>query len=359
MKRPTTARTVSAVAASFATVFAVACGSTPPSEQRTVSLSDFFVVKQASSGLGVYRTTRNDIFVGQPDGELEYVGSTTASGPSPGMEWQFGEGAVRGLAAIGLAISEDGRSIVFRHAPGEARGRSDLETGIYQYVHGEGLKLLVGDEELGGTFWVRWGKEFPSSMIPFRYQGPQPPADVTWALTASGEKLPLALVGASPLHWAAFEGRTTDCVDRIDAGADIDTLTYWDFTPLDLAIIADHQETAIRLLKEGADPDAGRYPAFHRAVMLGRLEVVRTMLEGGGVDVNEGDDENGYTPYHLAVFAGARLVGGMTEFFPTTQLSVMERNVTDELIQLVLDHGADPSIPDRYGRTHERRASSG
>jgi len=51
-----------------------------------------------------------------------------------------------------------------------------------------------------------------------------------------GEESPLALLDANPLHRAAFDGHTDECVQLIKNGASIDAKTYWGFTALDLAI---------------------------------------------------------------------------------------------------------------------------
>lgn len=218
-------------------------------------------------------------------------------------------------------------------------------------MHDSGLKLLHPEKDLARYSHMRREKELPADILPFRYNITYSPKDLTWALSATGEEYPLALLDATPLHWAAFEGRSQDCARMIQEGAETNAGTYWDFTALDLAIIRDHEETAIQLLALGAKPESGRYPALHRAIMLGRMKVVQEML-ARGVDVN-GVDDRGYTPLHLAVFAGSRLVGGVNEFFANaeTPRSILDKNVTAPLIRMLLDKGANPALRDKYGKT--------
>lgn len=311
-------------------------------------ISEFFAVKQESGGVGVYRHQRTDIYARLPGGKHDYIG-TSQDGPPGGVGF-LGE-SVKSLRAVTMAMSEDGRALVFRHWAMKAPRKSRLEAGIYQYVYGQGLKRLFSEHEIAGLSYHAWHKPFPHGMLPVRFTTGPMSRNVLWGLRTDGERFPLALHQASPLLWAAFEGRTDECLALIDAGADIDATSYWGFTALDLAIILDHPDTAIVLLARGADPEAGIYPAFNRAVMLGRMAVVRAML-ARGVDVN-GVDEHGYTPLHLAVFVGSRLVGEVQTFFPGTETprSLLDRGFTTELVGLLLDHGASPDIPDNYGNT--------
>ena len=313
-----------------------------------IAISDFFGIKKVSGGVGVYKWEGNEIYVRLPGKDPEYIG-TSAGGPPRGMGPLTD--ATQDLRAITVAISKDGRSLVFRHRPQGARSGSSLEGGIYQYVHGTGMKILHGENELSGLSYSRWVKAFPPGVLPFTYKPTYTPKDLLWAVNAGGERFPLALFEATTLHWAAFEGRTDDCTALIRSGTDVNAKTYWDFTPLDLAIIRDYQDTAVQLLALGADRNAGIYPAFHRAVMLVRMKAMQAMLDRGA-DVNA-SDEHGYTPLHMAVFAGARKVGELGRFFDNaeTPRSIMEKNMTTKLVQILLDKGADPGIRDKYGKT--------
>jgi hypothetical protein len=300
-----------------------------------VTISEFFAIKRVSgTRLLAPKWEGIEIFVQLPGQEPQYLGFTEARP----REKTF-------------AVSRDGRSLVFRHSGWKARPESKLEPGIYQYVYGTGLKLHRLEKEVTGHSHWQNEKELPPDILPFRSRGTYSSKDPVWALRATGEEFPLALLDATPLHWAAFEGRTEECEKLIKEGAVPNASTYWNFTALDLAIIRDHEETAIRLLELDAHPNAGRNPALHRAVMLGRMKVVQALL-AGGADVN-GADDRGYTPLHLAIFAGSRLVGGVNEFFPHTETprSILDRNVSAPLVQMLLEKGANPALRDGYGKT--------
>jgi hypothetical protein len=85
--------------------------------------------------------------------------------------------------------------------------------------------------------------------------------------------------------------------------------------------------------------------------MLGRMKVAQALL-ARGVNVNAADAW-GYTPLHLAVFAGSRLVGGVNEYFPNTVTprSILDRNVSAPLVGMLLEKGANPALKDKYGMT--------
>lgn len=331
------------VLCTVAALLLISCAKT----SEPVLISESFAIKTVSGGAGPYRWISTDIYERMPNDDLQFIGTSTG-GPPSGVGFLGDE--IQGLRAITMAISKDGRSVVFRHQSSQDSRTPEREYGIYQYTYGDSIKRLYRQNELGGMSWTRWDRAFPTDVMPFKYELTYTPKDMTWAVTATGDVFPLALLEASQLHWAAFEGRTIECAELVENGADINAETYWDFAPLDLAIIRDHQDTAIRLLRLGADPDSGKYPAFHRAVQLGRMNVVQAMLELG-VEINA-TDEDGNSALHLAVYAGSRQTGGLSLFFNNaeTARSIMDRNITSTLIRLLLEHGADPSIRDNFGR---------
>ncbi len=331
----------------LSTLLSISCA-TSAARGRPVDLSEFFAVERVSGGVGLYKWVSNDIYEHRPDGELRYVGTST--GGAPGGVGFLGD-EIQDLHAITLAISEDGRSVVFRYQASRDPRRPKLEFGIHQYTHGKEVRLLYRQDELSGLSWSRRDTTFPTDILPFKFKTTYTPEDMTWAVTATGEVFPLALLGASPLHWAAFEGRTIDCVGLVEDGADIDARTFFGFTSLDLAIIRDRQDTANKLVSLGADPDLGIYPSFHRAVQLGRMSVVQAMLERGA-DPNAAD-EQGNTPLHLAIYAGSRQVGGLSRFFDNaeTPRSIMDKHITTPLIRLLLEHGADPTLRNKANRS--------
>lgn len=308
--------------------------------EELTALSEFFAIKRVSGGLGAYRWEGQEIYALVPGKAPEHIGTIEGGGPR-GIGLTAAEASH--LRATSMAIAPDGRALVFRQWA--AAPKSRLAPGIYRYVQGAGIKLVHPEKELSGQFYGAWEKPLPADVLPFKYESAHPSKGLMWALNAGGEEFPLALLEATPLHRAAFEGRTADCTVLIGNGAEVNAKTHWDFTPLDLAIIQDHEDTAIQLLALGADRDSGAYPAFHRAVGLARMKVVQAMIDRGA-NVNAADSR-GYTPLHLAVFAGARMP---VEFSMLFGSAVTPGNATTPLVQMLLDKGADPGLRDKNGK---------
>ncbi|HEX4954832.1 MAG TPA: ankyrin repeat domain-containing protein [Thermoanaerobaculia bacterium] len=311
-----------------------------------VRLSDVFVAKRVTGGFGIYKWERFDIYDHDSRGKEVYVGTVRSGGPEYAISTLGGAG----LTQKTFAVAADGRSIVFRHAGNLAPRKSKLEGGIYRYEHGGTVRLLHSDRDLESS-WTRWPKPIPPDVLPFGYRFTSTPKDLSWALTAAGDEFPLALLHGEKLHEAAFGGRTAECVALAEQGAALNATTYWGFTPLELAIIANHEDTAIRLLELGADPNLGMYPPLHEAVELGRRRAVEALL-AKGAKVSAAD-QDGFSPLHLAVFACEQLPGGFWLFFRSaeTRRSIVEQRAAPSLIRLLLEHGADPDLPDRSGKT--------
>lgn len=72
-------------------------------------------------------------------------------------------------------------------------------------------------------------------------------------LALHGEKSDLAW---TPLHDAAFRNATAEIQQLVDQGHDIDDRdNFWGVTPLFIASLHGHRETALALLENGANPD--------------------------------------------------------------------------------------------------------
>jgi len=313
------------------------CASSPA--KHSTAISDVFFIETHEGSFAMWKWVRDDIYVRGSGDKFTYVGTTRGSGFTPYPISSFGGGA---LANRSLAISKDGRSIVFshwgQHAPGAAKGMQD---GIYRYVYGEGLKLVHASYVLS---WTKWPKPLPANILP--YQGP-----VESAITAEGDEFPLVLLGGGALHRAALEGRTADCIRLLKDGANINSRTYWDYTAIELAIIMGHEDTAIRLFELGADPAIGaEIPALLKAVNLGRLNTVQAILNSGRINIRQLDQ------YQLLLFAATegRYAGtGISTFFGDieTPRSLMDRQAGLKMLPLLLKHGVDINAQNNEGRT--------
>jgi ankyrin repeat protein len=115
----------------------------------------------------------------------------------------------------------------------------------------------------------------------------------------------------------------------LDAGAPLDTLEYYGWTPLHMAVHGGDPELVRLLIARGLDVnargDAGETPLMQSA-RQGRAEAAAALIESGA-DVNVRNGV-GSTAMHSAVFYKH-----------------------DDIVRMLLAAGADPSIADREGRT--------
>lgn len=322
--------------------FALACTATPSvvGTSRLSPSSPFTMTFRTSRDWFGNVSSWGDIYARRSASDSEYVGT---------LEGARADVAARRATGGGWAVSNDGLSIVFAHAPFPASGHRSIERGLYQYVHGTGLKRLAPSLRYEADVVFEW------------YAGPIPlplPSDVmrvsgtdtAWAaLAGTGEVMPMILLESSALHRAAFAGRTQECAALVNDGANIDSVTRWGHTALDLAIIGGHTATVARLLDLGARPSAGT-SALALAVSMSRTSMVDAMLQRG-VSPNTTDSQ-GNSLLHLAVntlMRDARVTGLLARV--QVPRSLIEHDVTARLVQLLLDRGADPTLRDAAGRT--------
>src|SRR5688500_840547 len=104
---------------------------------------------------------------------------------------------------------------------------------------------------------------------------------------------------------------------------------------------ADQEARLIEALKRGADihaSDKNGVTALHHAVRFRSPTAVKVLIEHGA-DVNRACRRNGSTPLHRAVTqTGAPGTAGRAQ-------------AAREIIELLLEAGADPSIANKAGKT--------
>ncbi len=115
------------------------------------------------------------------------------------------------------------------------------------------------------------------------------------------------------------------------------------------------------LVKHGADVNAfyvdSKLTSLHAAIFNGDIEVIRLILEAGG-DPNIVDNED-YLPLQFAVqqnsleiaklllqYGAGRTINESGGFCGDTALGVAIRELNVPMIELLLDHGADPEALD-------------
>jgi ankyrin repeat protein len=313
-----------------------------PAQQREVLSDNFFVQYQ-----GKGRDAHVDIFVRAADGKAEYLGSASTRNSESGF-------AGLGETMSVLAVSKDGRSLVFRHYPEFAKGRSTQEGGIYHYEYGKGAHLLHKSEELIEK-WTVWRKPLPKDVLVFKVwlekgkylMGPE------MALSADGKEFPLALLGGTALHQAAYDGRTAEIDALLEQGEPIDAQTHWGDTPLSVALIRLHDEAAVRLVDRGANLELGPHPALHIAAHTTSFSALEAMARrGANMNVLDGRKN---TPLNLAGLGYRDFVfGGDNQ--NDRRLSWWEH--VPQIVSWLLKHGADPNNRNIEGATALHRVAT-
>jgi len=171
--------------------------------------------------------------------------------------------------------------------------------------------------------------------------------------------------GFTALHYAARED-CTECVRVLaEAGADLNAVDPDRVSPLNLALINMHFETAMAFIEAGAD--INQWDIFGRASLYNAIDL-NTMPVGGRPDIPSEDVITGYDvarvllekganpnmqlklrpPYRNAVFdrgADNPLSNGATPLIRAA------RSADTDSVRLLLEHGALVDLPNASGHT--------
>jgi len=138
--------------------------------------------------------------------------------------------------------------------------------------------------------------------------------------------------GKTPLMLAAQYGRRETVLCLLERGANVNAITTRDeLTALALAAKEGHKGTVRALIERGADAnmsDSYGWTPLHFTASWGRKETAKLLIRQGGADVNS-------MPVKKKSGAGG-----------TTPLIIASKGQQVDMINVLLDHGADPSIND-------------
>ena len=167
-------------------------------------------------------------------------------------------------------------------------------------------------------------------------------ASVAALLDAGVDANAVTREGETALLVAARTGRVETIDLLLAAGAEVDAAEQWrGQTPLMWAAAENHAPAVRRLLAAGADVEArsaGGLTPLLFAVREGRIGAVQALL-AGGAGVNAGIDNT---------TAGSGAYTPAASGF-TSPLALAIVNAHFELGALLLEHGADPNVPDARG----------
>lgn len=142
--------------------------------------------------------------------------------------------------------------------------------------------------------------------------------------------------GRQPLHFACLRGHRDVADLLLQRGADIDARGNDRATPIDDACFKGHKDVVELLISRGANTqmvDKNLWSPIRTAVRYENLDIVEMLLNANPANINKGD-QNGETPLHVA-----------------------SRNGSVDIMNLLLERGADIDKPDNDRETPLHSAS--
>jgi len=129
----------------------------------------------------------------------------------------------------------------------------------------------------------------------------------------------------TPLTYATMKGSASVVAALLDMGVDVDAVGPGEFAPLHIAADRMHSGLIPMLLEAGANIHARSddgYTPLHCAACSGDLEALQMLLDAESI-INSQDKYEQWTPLHHAVYEGH-----------------------EEIVKVLLERGADPTIRD-------------
>jgi ankyrin repeat protein len=282
----------------------------------------------------------------------------------------------RGVTPLALACVNGSASMATklldaRADPNRARstGETPLMTASYT-GNVEVVRILVAhhaDVNANGI---------ASKQTPLMWAISEKHPDIVRLLVAAGADVTARSAGGfSPLLFAARQGDTESANILLDAGAEVDERGRDRNTPLIVAAASGREDVALLLLDRGADANAsdGGYTAMHAAVPKDMRRLVKALLAHGA------DPDPRLTSAPASLFgpskgAGSEVItektmtargagrgvqtegagrgrGNAGSFSGATPFWLAAKNVNVEMMQLLIDAGADPALTNTEGTT--------
>ena len=298
---------------------------------QTINLSDYYRAKVVSSSLSYQQ--HMDIFV-KKGGDFEYLGSTRD--PHWSSKFPFG---FSGLGSKYIAISKDGQVLVYDHASVLAKGRPDKLSGIYRHVIGKGEKLILNGNEYSVSA-TSYPKPLPDSILAISRVTENIAEFDEQYVSISGDIRPLILLGSQRIHDAIYRNDIREVTRLINNNKEnLEALSYWGMTPIELAIQIGREEIALNLIKLGASYDE---QTLYLSSAYDRSSIVNELLNRNIPYARIFD--HGNTAFH----ASLQFWGNNTQYLYKRNRTVKDKIAT---IKVYLSHGVEINSKDGRGRT--------
>jgi ankyrin repeat protein len=213
------------------------------------------------------------------------------------------------------------KELLARNADPNARNDSGVPALIPATDNLETTRILV---EAGADVNARTEDGSTALMVAARRAGAAPVA--AYLLDKGADIAAASLRGTTALHRAAECGDVDMLRLLLERGADVNAQRKNGRVPLASAVVFGHGAAVRYLLSNGAQTNLGNI-GLDRAVFQGNVEVVKALLEAGAEVKNTG------RPEPILVFA------------------CFSYNAEPEIVKMLLDRGADPTVKSQQGRT--------
>lgn len=313
------------------------------------------------------------------EGDTELVGKLLAAGADPNRGNEYGsfplsEAVQQGSVEVVALLLEHDADPNQANLEGEtalmvAARQGDLATARLLLEHGADVNAK---EQWGGQNALMWASaqsqpEMMKLLIAAGANLDEHGAARLWDRRIMNEPRPKDMNkgGFNPLLYAARQG-CIECVQVLaEAGADLNATDPDRISPLNLALINLHFDTAAALIEAGAD--VNQWDLFGRAPLYNALDL-HTLPVGGRTDIPSEDKLTGYDvakmllerganpnmqlkvrpPYRNAVFDRGSdnvLAEGATPLIRAARAADVES------VELLLEHGALVDLPNARGHT--------
>ncbi|HIF74972.1 MAG TPA: hypothetical protein EYG31_05830 [Porticoccaceae bacterium] len=264
------------------------------------------------------------------NGDAEMIELLLTAGANPNLPLKRGETSLMTAARSGnvsavLLLLQNGADI--DHAETE-RGQTALMWATAQR-HAEVVRVLLDN---GADLNAR-------SKVWYQLEN-------TAGNTNPSGNFRMAHGGSTPLMFAARSGDISTTQVLLNAGANVNDTEASGASALLVAAHSGHEELALFLLKSGAEPnlaDAG-YAPLHAAVLRSQFGLVEQLLDHGA-DINAKVKHGTSGRRFSADYSVRSQLIGMNAFWMAAKYGEVE------IVQLLLDRGADPFFVSEAGVT--------